>query len=258
MHNYYFVAPSLPTLKLGEVPELPFEQVMHRLELNLSKEDLKKVAILRLLIDLQNIRSLYLEEPLDKRGMLSEKELDEALLVEADLPEYVFDFLDQFEETKEKVRHFFGLVSRYYFEEIQRQDGFLKDLLEFQRNMRLVLVALRSKKTDRDIEEELQFEDFKDPMVAQILAQKDMEDYDPPMEFQELKEKLNGAGDDPWEQYKSAVMFEFDKIDDMSGYPLFSLDWILGYIARLLLVEKWNELDEERGKEIANQFKTGT
>ncbi|NGX27441.1 MAG: hypothetical protein K940chlam6_01377, partial [Chlamydiae bacterium] len=35
--------------------------------------------------------------------------------VEADLPDYVFEFLGQFDENKEKVRHFFLFAD--FFEE---------------------------------------------------------------------------------------------------------------------------------------------
>ncbi|NGX39311.1 MAG: hypothetical protein KR126chlam1_00637 [Chlamydiae bacterium] len=257
MKNYYFVAPSLPTLVLGEVPELTFEEVIHRLELNLSPEDLEKVKTLRLVIDLQNIRALYQGKPLDPHGNLSEKELDEALLVEADLPDYVFDFLGQFEETSAAAAHFFGLLSRYYAEEIPRQSGFLKELLTFQREMRLVLAAYRATKLKRDIVAELQFEDFTDPLVAEILAQKDMPEYEPPAEYRDLLASLEESKNDPWKQYSVVVVYEFDRIEEMTGYPLFSLDWILGFVARLMLVEKWNQLDDERGEEIAKKYKTG-
>ena len=188
---------------------------------------------------------------------MSEKELDEALLVEADLPDYVFEFLNQFDENKEKARHFFGLLCRYYAEEIPKQTGFLKDLLIFQREIRLVLAALRAKRLKKDIVDELQFEDFTDPIVAQILAQKDMDDYEPPMEYQDLKEQLHACGDDPLEQYKTIVKYQFEKIEEMTGYPLFSLNWILGYVARLMLVEQYTQLDPERGQEIVEKYKTG-
>ncbi len=257
MDNTYFVAPSLPPLTLGEAPEISFQEFSYRLEMNLGKKGLRAFALLRLTIDLDNIRSLYSDEPLDKRGNLSEKELDEALLVQADLPEYVFDFLNQFDETKEKVRNSFGLLSRYFAEEIPKQKGFVKNLLILQRQMRLVLTALRAKRMKRDVVAELQFEELTDPMVAQILAQKDMEEYEPPVEFQDLKNNLMSCGDDPWEQYKVVLSFEFEKIREMTAYPLFSLDWILGYAARLLLAEKWNALDAERGAEIVEGYKTG-
>ena len=258
MKNYYFVAPSLPPLVLGESPEISFPYLARRLELNLGKKDLEKVAVLRRAIDLANIRALYSAQPIEPMGNLSEKELDEALLLEADLPDYVFDFLGQFEDTKDKARHFSGLLAHYFAEETQRQKGFLQELLQFQRQLYLVLTALRAKRLKRDILQELQFEDFSDPIVAQILAQKEMDDYEPPLEFQELKQNLQALGDQPWKQFEVVSRFEFEKIEEMSGYPLFSIDWILGYVARFLLVEKWDALDGEMGSKIIDGYRTGT
>lgn len=257
MKNYYFVAASLPPLVLGQAPEITFEELIHRLELNLSKEDLAQVKVLRLAIDLYNIRAHYSNQPIDPRGNLNEKELDDALLAEADLPEYVFEFLNQFDEVQEKVRHFFGLLSRYFSVEIGRQKGFLKQLLIFQRDVRLILAAIRAKKLGRDVLKEFQFEDFTDPLVAHILAQRDMNTYDPPLEYQDLKEKLQAAGEDPLEQYKAVINYELDRIEEMTGYPLFSLAWILGYVAKLLLVERYYQLDKARGKDIVDKYKMG-
>ncbi|MBS0629453.1 MAG: DUF2764 family protein [Verrucomicrobia bacterium] len=257
MKNYYFVAPSLPPLVLGQAPEITFEELMYRLQLNLSKKDLEQVKVLRLAIDLYNIRAHYSNQPIDSRGNLNEKELDDALLAEADLPQYVFEFLNQFEDVHEKIGHFFGLLSRFYNEEIAKARGFLKQLLKFQRDVRLVLAALRAKKLKRDVVKEFQFEDFTDPLIAHILAQRDMDVYDPPLEYQDLKNKIQAAGDDPLEQYKAVVSYELDRIEEMTGYPLFSLAWILGYVAKLLLVERYTMLDSNRGKEIVDKFKTG-
>lgn len=255
-HNYYFLAPSFPKLILGQIPEIAFDELIYRLEMNLSSEDLEKVRILRLLIDLENIRAHYLKEPIDPRGNLSEKQLDEALLVQNLLPDYVFEFLDQFEEDSEKVAHFSGLLSRYYSEEITRaKKGFLKNLLILQREMRLVLTALRAKKTGRDVVQELQFEDFTDPLVAQILAQKDADDYDPPLDYQSLKTQVRACADDVWQQYVSVLQYEFDKIEEMTGYPLFSLDWILGFFAQFLLVDHMARLDQTAGKEQLEKYK---
>lgn len=257
MHNYYFVAPSLPPLILGERPEITFEELMHRLESNLSKEDLEKVATIRRRIDLQNIRDLYLQKLLDPRGNLNERELDEALLVQDFLPEYVFDFLGEFEKEEEKARNFSGLLARYFREEIEKHTGFLKQFLIFQRELRLMFTALRAKKLHRDLTQELQFEDFSDPIVAHILAQKDAEDYIPPPEFQDLKDQLQAHENNPWEQYRIIMKYEFERIEEMTGYPLFSIDWILGYLVRLLIIEKWLELDEIHAKEILEKYKTG-
>ncbi len=96
MGNYYFLAPSLPPIALRDKPDISFNELKGRLVVNLSKKDLALSQLLMRFTDICNIRNLFMEEPIDTRGTLSEKELDEALLVRAGLPDYVFDFLDQF------------------------------------------------------------------------------------------------------------------------------------------------------------------
>lgn len=254
MANYYFLAASLPSLVLGEKPDLTFEELSFRLELNLSKKDFEKVVVLRRLIDLNNIKALFLEDAIDPKGNLTEKELDEALLLKIQLPLYVFDFLDQFEHVTEKVKAFSGLVSTYFLEEIACQKGFLKKYLEFEKNWRLILMALRAKQLKRDVLIELQFEDFSDPIVHGILAQKDSNSYDPPAEYMDLKEKYLSIGMDPWQQHKIIAQWRFDRIGELVDKPFFSIDWILAYIAQFLIVEQWNEMDEEKGKIILEAF----
>lgn len=254
MSNYYFLAASLPPLVLGEKPDITFEELVSRLEINLTKPDLKKTVALRRYIDISNIRALFLEESIDPRGNLSEKELDEALLIKDDLPLYVFDFLDRFEDMSEKLRNFSGLFSTFFAEEIPRSQGFLRAYFEFEREWKLVMLAIRSKELGLDVARELQFEDFSDPMVAQIIAQKDSESYDPPTGFLSLKETFLSCGADPWQQYKQVGRWRFDHIEQLVDRPLFSIDWVLSYMAQLLLVEHWNELDEAKGKMILDAF----
>lgn len=254
MANYYFLAATLPPLQLGEKVDFSFKELAQLLEVNLYDRDLEKACIFRRMIDLGNIRALFQEESIDPRGNLNEKELDEALLFKDGMPDYVFDFLDQFETTPEKLRHFSGLFSAYFSNEVEDQSGFIKDYLTFEREWRLVMMAIRAKQLKRDITRELQFEDFNDPLVAQILAQRDANEYDPPSEYVDLKEKFLACGPDPWQQYKTVAEWRFQRIGDLVDQPFFSIDWILAYMAQLLIVEQWNELEEEKGKMILDAF----
>ena len=117
-----------------------------------------------------------------------------------------------------------------------------------------MLLALRAKQLSRDVIAELQFEDLTDPLVLGILAQKDAATYDPPIEFLELKEKYLSCGSDPWLQFKTVAEWRFHQIEEMVNKPLFSIDWILSYMARLLIVEQWNDLDSAKGKIILEAF----
>jgi|SRR5882724_10984424 len=124
MKNYYFVVPSLPPLSMQERPGITFEEFMARLEVSLAKSDFEKTKVLRRFVDIGNIRALLMEEPVDPRGNLNEKELDEALLVHASLPDYVFEFLDQFEKVADKIKNFAGLPALYFNSESRSTRGF--------------------------------------------------------------------------------------------------------------------------------------
>jgi hypothetical protein len=257
MRNYYFIVPSLPSLALHERPEMTFEELMARLEINLSKQDLEKTVTLRRFVDIYNIRALLLEESVDPKGNLNEKELDEALLVRTILPDYVFDFLDQFEKVPDKIRNFPGLLARFFNEEIPKQKGFLRHYFILEREWRLVLLALRAKQLNRDVARELQFEDSTDPIVAHILAQKDSEIYEPPLEYAELKELIASCYADPWAEHRAFAEYRFRKIAELAENRLFTIDQILCYMAQLMIIESINELDVERGNMILETFKSG-
>lgn len=255
--NYYFLAASLPPLSIGEVPEVTFENLKKNLELNLSKTDYLQAQSLMRFTDINNIRVLLQEEAIDPRGNLNEKELDEAILIQDVFPDYVFDFLGQFENASDRIKNFSGLLSLFFSEEITRSEGFLKKYFTFERELRLVLVALRAKQLGRDVVNELQFEDFTDPLVAHILAQKDSEQYDPPMEYAAVKELIASCYLDPWKEYKVLAEYRFKAIEEMLDGEMFSIDRILAYMAQLMIIEYGLELNREKGKMILDTFKAG-
>ncbi len=254
MGNYYFLSPFLPPLTLGNKSDFSFDELVWALSLNLTQKDLVKTVVLRRLIDLNNIRSLILEETINPKGNLSEKELRDALLLKEGLPAYVFDFLNRFETFPEMLRFFSGLIGIYFREEIAVQSGFLKRYLDFERTSRIVLMALRSRQLKRDLFQELQFEDLSDPLIVDLLAQKEVPTYTPPADYIGLKEQYLSCGSDPWEQNKAVAKWRFDQIERLTERPLFSIDWVLCYMAQLLIIEQWNEMDLSKGKIILEAF----
>lgn len=257
VNNYYFIVPSLPPLSLEHRPSFSFEELMERLRLGLSSSDLEQVRVLRRFVDICNIRFFFMEESIDLRGNLGEKEMDEALLLRTSLPDYVFDFLDQFDTTAEKLRHFSGLLARFFNEEIPRCKGFLAAYLAFERECRIVLVGIRAKQMGRDLVRELQFEDPHDPLVAHLLAQKDADRYDPPVGYMDLKEIIASCYSDPWLEQRALAKYRFDRIEQMAEREMFSMGQVLSYVARWMIVESLYELDKDRGKMILDTFKSG-
>ncbi|MBI3236832.1 MAG: DUF2764 family protein, partial [Chlamydiales bacterium] len=87
-----------------------------------------------------------------------------------------------------------------------------------------------------------------------ILAQKDLDRYEPPSEYMPIAEIIHAAYPDPWELHKGFARYRLRKIEEMVEGSLFSVDVILAYMARLMIIEQYHALDLERGKGILQTF----
>lgn len=247
--QYYFLAASLPPLQIGAAVDITFDEFKSRLDINLKKKDLAKARKIRQLVDIYNVRAILLDEEIDSRGNLTKKELDEALLVKDGLPSYVFDFLDRYSSTADRIRNFSYVLAHFFADAIATSKGFLKKYFTFEREYRLVMTALRAKQLGRDLVREMQFEDLTDPFVMQILVQRDSAQYEPPVEYSELKDLLASCGPDPWQRHKAFTEYKFKIIEEMQGLITLSIDAILSYMIRLMLCEDWLALDKEKGNQ---------
>jgi hypothetical protein len=247
MANYYFLIAALPPLVLEAKPEISFKEMKELLRLNLSPEDAKEVRRLLTPIDLYNVRALWLGLPLDERGNFQAKALEEELLVQDGLPAYLIEFLERYESTQERLRYFSSLFASLYREELPKRQSFNRKYTQFEREVRLVLLALRAKRQKRELVRELQFEDPADPLIAQMLAQKDAPDYTPPQEYEELKNLFVDNVSEPLKLHRAISQYRFEQLEEMEENQDFGIDRILCYIARLMIVESLAYLDKEQG-----------
>lgn len=252
MTDYYFLASALPPLQIGMPPEISFQEFQNLLKDNLTAKDFEKAYVLRLYYDIQNIRAFWKGEILDPWGNLDEMELEEALLAKESLPDYLQDFLERHTSLESRLHDFAALPTAYFAKESSQASGFAREYLKFERELRLILTAFRAKQLNRDLIYELQFEDPDDDFVAQILAQKDAKSYIPPEEYQEIKTLLETYSNDPLSLHQALCEFRYQKIEEMLGVDLFSINRVLGYMIQLILVEKWQALDKQKGLEVAN------
>jgi len=257
MAKYFFLGSVLPPLKIGRKPDLFFQDVLELFRVNMTRSDLEKIARIRQYIDLKNVWQLLKKQPLDSRGNFTEKELDEALLNREGLPEYLFEYFDGYEALEDQLRYFSKVFILFFKEMDENERGFLKFYFNFEREWRLILVGQRSKKLGLDPTKELQHEDFSDPLVAQIIAQKDASFFEFPYGYEELDEKLKEVKDDPKRQYEAMAVFRFDRIAERVQDAPFSIDYILGYFVQLMIIEDWNALSEMQGNQSLTEIVKG-
>ena len=237
---YYFLAASLPDIRLGEEPEVSFSELLQLMHDNLSKSDLNQVDIVRRLIDLDNIRQVLKEEPLNPLGSWSQKEIEEALLSKTLFPEYVFDILGVSDDREEQIRRFSEVFFCFFREEANLEKGFLKRYFQFERALRLCLLAHRANLLGRDLNKELEGADRTDFLVRALPEF--------PFELRDLGDRLVAAGDDPWEQYTALARYRFEKLEELGGTSPFTLPFLLSYLLRLMMAEEWYHLSGEEGE----------
>lgn len=255
MTQYYFLATILPALQIGLPPEIDFNELHALLQDNLSAADYRKVERLRFLYDLYNIRAFWTDEPFDHWGLLDKKELEEALAIhEGPLPKFIYSYLQDHESQEARLRYFPSLFVKFFEEMARITNGFEQKYAQFERNLRLTLVAFRAKQLGRSLERELQYEDPNDEIIAQLLAQKDAQTFEPPIGFEDLKPILEEYYSSPMELQKAMYEYRFIKLEEFVGLDTFSIDRILLYIVEYIMVDKWIQLDRKKGVEIVDKI----
>jgi hypothetical protein len=253
MAKYYFVGTLLPVLSYDTPPDITFQQLIELLRENLTKEDYAKTLVIRRFFDILNLRALWLGEDLDSRGELTPLAIGEALVSRSGLPDYVFEFLDAYDKAADRLKHFPFLLSRFFKSGDVLSDPFLKDYMQFERELRLVMTAFRAKKLGKDLAAELQYEDPEEEIIAQILAQKDAKVYEPPEKYHDLKIIFEKYGNDPMALQRALDEYRFETIENMVDMSdTFSIERILAYMTQLILVEKWYEIDKDKGIQIVD------
>lgn len=250
MSQYYFLGTYLQPIVIDELPDIRFQEFNQLLKDNLSAQDYARTYELRLLYDILNLRSYWKKEPLDPIGTLDENDLEEALVTGSGLPDYVYEFIDKYDALSDRLKYFPELLVRFFNSASKKTSGFIKEYLQFERELRLVLAAFRAKKLNRNLLQELQFENPEEDFIAQILAQKDSAHYEPPEKYENLTPILQQYADDPVELEKALIQYRLEKIDQLLGLEMFSSDRIFGYLMQLILVENWQNLDRKKGLEI--------
>lgn len=257
MGHYYFVGTLLPELQIGLPPEISFENFMVLLRDNLESSDLRLTKVLRLYYDIENLRSLWKEEPLDPYANLDENDLDEALFHPELLPSYVRTFLETHENKAARLRYFPQLIAAYFYYEAQQATGFNKQYLQFERKLRLIQTAFRAKQLNRDLAEELQYENVDEDFIQQLLAQKDATTFEPPPGFEDLKSIFEEYYQQPINLHKALCEYRFQKAEELADGHIFTMDRILAYMVQLMLVERWQQLDAEKGNKLIDTYVKG-
>jgi len=250
--KYYYLSAALPKISLKTKPDISFNELMNMLKINLVERDIKKVGLLRKFVDLNNLKLLWLDKEINPHGNLNTAQLEDEIIIREFLGESVFWYLEKYDNVEDRLNYFSFLIVNF-FREVILNDGFLKFYFKLEREIRLILTALRAKKIKRDLLSELQFEDLKDDFVEYILAQIDADTFEPPKEYMPIKNIYKNNLNKPLNMHIELLKYKFDQIENFAEKKPFTIDQILSYTLILMIVEDFFALNLQEGQKIVEE-----
>lgn len=236
---YYFICTLLPPLKVGKKASLSFKELDILLNDNLSKQDYLKTGKLRSYYDLENLRAFLQKKPLSPYGNYTQRDFEEMHRGQAEMPSNWSNFFEKHRELSSQRRFFSQLIVHHFREVFLTSRDFLREYIDFERKIRVLQAYYRANQLQRDLTLELQYEDQEEPFIREVLDQHKSGRLEFPEGFLELKNLLESHyHHSPVQLHRAICEYRFQKIRSFIKGSEFSIDYILAYMAQLILIEQ--------------------
>ncbi|BAE81098.1 conserved hypothetical protein [Chlamydia felis Fe/C-56] len=260
MTQYYF----LSSFFLPQLPELPpaysFDTLDDLLHLNLSDEDLGHYIILKRFFDFENFAFFWAGKPLPHSyGTVTQENVGNMVNLQqwsddCEFEDFFKDFLWQYKTPEERSGNFSSLVRGFLAHYQNSSSEFLRAYFTFKQNLRVILAGFRARVMKLDVSYVLRDEDSSDPVVLQVLMQKDAPNYELPGEFSDLSDVLQDYGRLPHTLNRTLSLYEFHKIEEMGRDKYFDANAILAKVAAYLFAIRNGMVNLDKGRNIINSM----
>lgn len=257
---YNFLRNLIEPQGVETAPKLSWEELCLVLKENLSAHDYQVFELLRAQFDIQTLASYFKGAPAGLSEVFGNFRLEESkeYLEELYLPPYLQDYLDQYPTESERSLNIAKLWQSF-FHEMRMKEGFIGRYYAKERQLRMVLMALRAKLNHSDVAVALKGEPEDDFLVQHILRQRENKSYDPPDEFAQLKELLEGYKN-PMELEKALISWRLSYLDliteEFAARGLFTLESVLLIVAQQMWSSMWHLLDKSQGEQLIKPLKS--
>ncbi len=253
-NNYYCLIAGLPDL-IADDNKIPFmiSDFREEILLYLTKNDLKLVDLFFLQEDNKTLLSLLNKRELNgsTAGNFSPTYIEDRLKEPRDLPSYMIEFIKNNKDEKKKYDvsdeneltwMFFDFVNK-------TKSKFIRDYFTFDMNLRNLTTDLNCRKYDRELQKEI----IGDNKFAKALRTSKLKDFGLTDDYP-FVERVISFFDNPAmiEKERQLDLLRWEFLDERTTFEYFSIDKVLSFLIRLLIIERWSKLDTESGKKVFN------
>lgn len=250
--NYYYLVSGLPEIVL-EQSKAPFSVVefVTTLRESLHPEDYQEVQLILLPYDEATLLSLArkTEAPVHPLASFTRPEMEERLKEPGLLPAYFYRFFEAFrqEEPIWPGMSWENQLTRLRYDHLQAQtDGFLRAWFAFEQDLKNVLAAWNLRHYGLPPAGQL----IGDNEVTGNLEKSHARDFGLSAERPFVDRLLNTfERDNLLERERTIDRIKWNFIDESNTFHYFTNEVVLGYLLKLIMLERWLQLDAESGRQ---------
>lgn len=264
--HYYYLVAGLEDLAFdtgkGYTEMAEFRE---ELKNNLHPSDYQLISLLFLPYDNNNLIAFSegKTDVWDPFGSYSESDFEEqkrinnSILREKNvLPDYMVELLAELgdnEEVIDRISAWKNLAEGYIRLVLNSGNRFLEEWIRFDRDLNNILALINSKDLNLDANRYIIGDDpFAKELIELFNSGKDfaipVEPEYAPMIFRITVEN------EFLERERKIDLARWNFIDSMTFFEYFTIDLILGYLIKLLIVLRWKRLDPETGRMMLQKF----
>jgi hypothetical protein len=255
---------GLPDLMM-EDRKMPLTSLILKemLQEDLHVQDYQLASFFFLPFDHQNILSkLYNQnKPFDKRAVYDEALIEEVtdkkafeLYEGGELLPYLNDFLTDYFEQEEKpdrVDAERNLLAAYYNMLLSQKNPFLRQFATYELDVRNLFVALNGRKHGIAVDQEL----MGTGNIVEALRKSRARDFGLSADFDNLDAFIQiHENPDILDRELKLDILRWQFLDEASFFNYFSIEKVLAFTLKLMIAERWFELDEEKGRDLFKQL----
>jgi hypothetical protein len=251
--NYYCLVAGLPDIVIDQ-NKLSFgvDEFKDELGESLHPADYALLELLFLPVDNQNLLNLLVknEAPFDKLGRYSQDELEENIKEPEGLLPYLIEFIEDFKSdtaSNPNIRLDNRMAALYYEYVDANSNEFLRKWFEFDRTLRNILAAYNCRKFELPVDNEL----IGEGDIVDSLKKSRARDFGISSEVPVIEKVISILENkDLLEREKGLDLIRWNFLDDLNVFNYFTIEVILGFVIKLMIINRWLKLDANTGKEL--------
>jgi hypothetical protein len=254
--SYYYLVSGLPDIFLDEGKACPsLKEFIDDMAAQVSGDDAGLLRLLLFAFDNENLINLLekKDREFNSYGNFSEEELAGEIKAGDSLPAYMVWFIEAFRESKS----LFPNLSRedqlnwlFYDWLRESRNEFIREWFTFELDLRNLITGLNCRIYKRPLEANIICRND----VAELILKSNAPDFSLAPVFPWVERVLSLNRENLVEYEKSLDNLRWEFLNDLTIFSYFQIETIISYCIKLYMVERWNLLKPETGKEMFDRL----